>query len=61
MDTTCKEHTGCLADIKNLKDSDDRQWETIDAIRNRLNLVLGGVCVSCVLLVVNILIQRNGG
>ena len=56
---TCKEHTGCLCDIQNLKISDDRQWEAIDAIRNRLNLVLGGVCVSCVLLVVNILIQRQ--
>lgn len=61
----CDDHSGCLADIKNLKNSDKTQWEAIgknrdriDQIITRLNITLGGVVVACLMLIIDILIVR---
>ena len=64
MEGTCKDHSGCIADIEHLENENKDQWEKINAISKRvddimtrLNVILGGVSVACVLLVINILIK----
>ena len=58
----CKAHSGCISDIEHLKDDNEIQWKEfhkmstrIDKIFNRINLILGGIVVSCVMLVINLL------
>jgi len=65
MADKCEDHTGCLKDIAHLQESDRDQWVSIkenrmraDTILARINVVLGGITVACVLLVVNIFIGR---
>ena len=57
----CKEHSGCMTDIANIKLSDANQWTAIDKISDRIdsfstriNITLGGVDVSCLLLAANL-------
>ena len=59
---TCHDHSGCLRDIANLNNDNKDQWEEIhrlackmDKIFARINVMLGGIACSCILLVVNIL------
>jgi hypothetical protein len=61
---TCHDHTGCLRDIANLGKEAESQWEAIakvnsriDTMMNRLNVILGGVVVACILLAINILMK----
>jgi len=35
MDTVCNEHSGFLADIKNLQESDKELWEAVKKIQAR--------------------------
>ena len=53
----CNEHSGCMTAIKNLEKTDDAQWKAIESIKGRINVVLGGVCMSCILLALNLLIK----
>ena len=60
----CKEHSGCLARIGGLEKSEGEQWgemtemsNRINAIFTRLNIILGGVVVACVMLAINIVIR----
>lgn len=53
----CNEHSGCMTAIKNLEKTDDAQWKAIESIKSRINVVLGGVCMSCILLAINLLIK----
>ena len=39
----CNEHSGCLADIAQLKVDRDRMSQRMDAIMARLNVILGGI------------------
>lgn len=55
---TCAQHSGCLADIATLKKSDEQQWGSIKSIESKANAILGGVCVSCILLVINLLVAK---
>jgi hypothetical protein len=57
-DLICKDHSGCMADIQNLKDTQHDQWENINQIKNRINVILGGVCASCILLVVDMILRK---
>lgn len=64
--TKCIEHTGCVARISNLEDSDKSQWSELkeaenrmNAISARINVILGSVVVSCILLVINLLIGKS--
>ena len=57
----CKEHSGCLADIGHLKQENDDQWEAIknmkdkqDAIFTRINIILGGIVVACIMMMINL-------
>lgn len=66
-DDTCKDHTGCLRDIVNLEKENTAQWASIrcldlkyNNILTRLNTILGGVVVACVLLAINILVTKIG-
>ncbi len=65
---TCKEHSGCITDIANLKEDVLRHEKDIktvntkvdsksEKIMSRLNVVLGGVVVSCIMLVIDIAIR----
>lgn len=63
----CIHHSGCITNIDNLKESDRQQWVTIEKIGDRLdsfstrmNITLGGVAVSCILLAINILLMKGG-
>jgi len=61
----CKQHTGFEARIGNAEKENKEQWEKIgimntrmDAIFTRLNVILGGVVVACVMLAINILVNH---
>ena len=67
MAEKCDDHSGCLADIRNLKDDQHSQWDCIRQIEIKmaniaglLNKVLGGVAIACVLLAVNIVLGLAG-
>ena len=58
----CRDHSGCVSDIEHLKEGYlnnkegiDKMSNRIDKIFNRINLILGGIVVSCVMLVVGLL------
>lgn len=60
----CREHSGCLADIVNLKRNNTAQWEKLDAmdsrinsIFTRINIILGGVAIACIMLAINLIIK----
>ena len=60
----CLEHSGCISDIENLKTENASQWDELmiqrakmDSIMTRINLVLGGIIVSLILLVLNLAIK----
>ena len=66
-DDTCKDHTGCLRDIVNLEKENVAQWANIrcleikyQGIMTKLNTILGGVAVACILLSINILMTKIG-
>ena len=61
----CFDHTGCVERIKCLEDDKEAQWQKIDLLQIKLdsihslqNSILGGVIVSIVLLLVNIVFKR---
>jgi hypothetical protein len=58
-DEKCKDHSGCLSDIKTLKESDRDQWDAINSMKARIDVVLGGVAMSCILLVINLITGRG--
>jgi hypothetical protein len=58
---TCHEHSGCLTDIKNLKQEAIDQWGTmaelrtrVDGIMTRLNILLGAVLVAVITAIINL-------
>lgn len=60
----CTEHSGCMARIDHLETNNQSQWhkidkvnEKVDRIFTRVNVILGGVCVACILLVINIALK----
>ena len=60
----CSEHSGCLKEFESLKCTDKRQQHQLDLletrvddIMSRLNHILGGITVACILLVIEILIR----
>lgn len=64
MDEVCKEHSGCIKSIEALEESDVRQWDKLDkqeqritGIFTRINIILGGIVVSCILLLVNLAVK----
>jgi len=65
----CKAHSGCIADISNLKTGMHEIWgytkgietqmkEMKDSVQARINYVLGGVVVACILMVVNLIVGK---
>ena len=57
VEETCKEHSGCLADIDHLKKSDEKQWECIDDIKRKMTYGLGFIIATLVSVLVNIFIK----
>ena len=51
----CAEHSGCMARIDNLEKDSEAMGKRMDKIFNRINLILGGIVVSCVMLVINLM------
>lgn len=52
----CEEHSGCMARIKSLE-ARGRGWDAIYAdLQNKMNVILGGVVVSCVALILNLVV-----
>lgn len=65
-DEVCHEHSGCLRDIRNIKEENVAQWKEIrdlrvktDQFMTRLNVILGGIVVAVVLLLVNIVVSNS--
>lgn len=52
----CNDHSGCLADIAQLKRDRDDMRERMDAIMTRLNVILGGIVVACAALIGNLVV-----
>jgi len=62
---TCKQHTGFEARIKNIEVANIDQGIRMNAmdtkmnsIFTRLNIILGGVVVACIMLAINIIITK---
>jgi len=64
----CEDHSGCIERIRNLETQDKEQWDKMakiedkidnkfNAFSNRLNVILGGIVVACIMLAINILIK----
>ena len=60
----CKQHSGFTARIETVEKENNEQWKglkemdgRINSIFTRINIILGGVIVACVMLVINFLIQ----
>lgn len=60
----CKQHSGFNARITHIENEKNEQWtkmehmETkMDSIFTRLNIILGGVVVACIMLLINIVIK----
>ena len=65
IESKCFDHTGCVARIKCLEDDKEVQWQKIDLLQIKLDSIhslqtsiLGGVIVSIVLLLINIVFKR---
>jgi len=57
----CEEHSGCMARIKSLE-ARGRIWDTIYTdLQNKMNIILGGVVVSCVALIANLIVLLSEG
>ena len=63
---TCKEHSGFVARIGALETENTDQWgkfntmdQRIDSIFTRLNIILGGMVVACIMLAINIIIIKG--
>lgn len=65
----CNEHTGCVERIKHLEGQDDEMWKKLakiedkidnkfNAFSNRLNVILGGIVVACIMLAANIIFKQ---
>lgn len=57
---TCNEHSGCIEAITNLKESDGKQWEAINAIKNRPPVWMS-LLFSLALCVIGLLIGLKNG
>ena len=68
IESKCFDHTGCVARIKCLEEDKEVQWQKIDLLQIKLDsihslqtTILGGVVVSIVLLLFNIIFKKIGG
>jgi hypothetical protein len=59
-DQTCNEHTGCVARIHALECNYKNLQAKVDSIMGKMNSILGGLVVSILLLLLNILIGLAG-
>ena len=61
----CNDHSGCIERIKYLEGQDREQWEKMSKMEEktearfnsmftRINAILGGIVVACILLVINL-------
>ena len=68
MNDVCNQHSGFTSDIANLKHDDMLQWKKINqmdkkideirsSIQTRINVILGGVVVACIMLIINIFLK----
>lgn len=65
MDETCHEHSGCISDINNLKSENSDIWREINSMRDKtdgimvkLNVLLGGLAISLIMLVFDLITKR---
>lgn len=67
----CNDHSGCIARICSLENDTRCQWTAIkehrekmsslhDKIMSRINVVLGGIVVACVMLAINLVVRIGG-
>lgn len=64
MPELCQEHSGFKSDIETNKRNISELWEKydkmsdkIDGIMTRLNVILGGIVVACIMFVLNIIFE----
>ncbi len=60
VDELCNHHSGCVSDIAHLKEAEKELWKEVDRMRNVMNSIFGGVIVSLILLLVNIVLTVSG-
>ena len=46
IDEVCNQHSGCLADINNLKEETGRQGTVIEKMDAKLNMIIGAIILS---------------
>lgn len=63
----CSEHTGLVERMNALEKENDAQWKKlrihdnrIDGMITRINIALGGIAASCILLAINIWLNSKG-
>jgi hypothetical protein len=53
----CTEHSGVKADIKNINSKICSQGDKIEKMYGRVNVVLGSVCISLILIIIDIILR----
>lgn len=53
----CHLHDGVERDLKHLLKGQDDQWTCINAIKKSQNWILGGLAMSLIMLVINLLVS----
>lgn len=55
----CKEHSGMKVNIANIITKVEQQSAKIDQIYARINVILGSVCCSLILIIVDLILRIN--
>lgn len=56
----CKMHEAHETRLGHLEKAVDLQWKCMNDIKTRINVLLGGVAISCVLMAIDIIIRIGG-
>lgn len=56
----CDDHSGMVARMEHVERQTEAQWEKINSMITRINISLGGIAVSCILLTINIWLNSKG-
>ena len=56
----CRGHSGVMADIEHLQGSDKEQWNSIDGIHKMQNRIFGGIIITLMVVIGNLILQLTG-
>jgi hypothetical protein len=54
----CIDHSGIVAEIQALKDGLKENGSDMKTVKSRINIILGGVVVSCIMIIIDIIVRK---